>query len=80
MTSCLALFGLALPQESICLGLPAGAPGMREVTPAKTLQQLAKIWDVEADYDAELARCGKKAAKPSQAKSHPSFCPLPFSP
>ncbi len=29
---------------------------MREVTPAKTLQQLAKIWDVEADYDAELAR------------------------
>lgn len=43
-------------QESICLGLPAGAPGMREVTPAKTLQQLAKIWDAEADYDAELAR------------------------
>eukprot|EP00752_Nemacystus_decipiens_P010312 g9187.t1 len=43
-------------KESIRLGLPAGAPGMREVTPAKNLQQLAKIWDVAADYDAELAR------------------------
>lgn len=43
-------------QESICLGLPKGAPGMREVTPAKTLEQLAKIWDVGTDYDAEMDR------------------------
>lgn len=44
---------------------------MREVTPAKTLQQLAKLWDVGADYEAELSRCGvqyysrKKTAKPA---------------
>lgn len=38
---------------------------MREVTPAKALKQLAKIWDVEVDYDAELTRCGKKTARPA---------------
>lgn len=30
---------------------------MREVTPAKTLEQLAKIWDVGADHEAEMDRC-----------------------
>lgn len=47
-------------QESICLGLPQGAPGMREVTPVKNLEQLAKVWDVEADFHAEVARCVKE--------------------
>lgn len=43
-------------QASITLGLPPGAPGMREVTPVKTLEQLATLWDVGADFDAEISR------------------------
>ncbi|CAM9377686.1 unnamed protein product [Scytosiphon promiscuus] len=48
-------------KESISLGLPQGAPGMREVTPAKNLEQLAKVWDVEADFHAEVARRRRRA-------------------
>ncbi|CAM9778412.1 unnamed protein product, partial [Ectocarpus fasciculatus] len=48
-------------KESISLGLPGGAPGMREVTPAKTLEQLARLWDVGADFDAETVRRRKRA-------------------
>ncbi|CAM9232122.1 unnamed protein product [Hapterophycus canaliculatus] len=48
-------------KESISLGLPVGAPGMREVTPAKNLEQLAKVWDVEGDFRAELARRTRRA-------------------
>ena len=51
---------------------------MREVTPAKTLQQLAKLWDVEADYVAELARYCTGQRNDSQVSSVdtsiPSFC------
>lgn len=51
-------------QEFISLGLPGDAPGMREVTPAKTLEQLARLWDVGADFDAETVRCGSTGATP----------------
>lgn len=40
---------------------------MREVTPAKNLEQLAKVWDVEADFHAEVARCGKKTCPQYEA-------------
>lgn len=43
-------------QSSITLGLPPDAPGMREVTPVKTLEKLATLWDVGADYDAGVSR------------------------
>ncbi|CBN80498.1 conserved unknown protein [Ectocarpus siliculosus] len=56
-------------KESISLGLPGGAPGMREVTPAKTLGQLARLWDVGADFDAETVRRRKRAEQLGEATS-----------
>ncbi|CAN0330889.1 unnamed protein product [Ectocarpus sp. 12 AP-2014] len=56
-------------KESISLGLPVGAPGMREVTPAKTLEQLAKLWDVGTDFDAETVRRRKRAEQSGEATS-----------
>ncbi|CAM9459898.1 unnamed protein product [Ectocarpus sp. 4 AP-2014] len=56
-------------KESISLGLPGGAPGMREVTPAKTLEQLARLWDVGADFDAETVSRRKRAEQLGEATS-----------
>eukprot|EP00903_Cladosiphon_okamuranus_P010350 g9793.t1 len=57
---------------SISLDLPAGAPGLREVTPAKSLEQLANLWDVGADYNAELVRRRERAEHLGASSALPS--------
>ncbi|CAM9306075.1 unnamed protein product [Ascophyllum nodosum] len=48
-------------KDSISLDLPPGAPRMREVTSAKTMEQLVLLWDLGADYEMQLKRRKERA-------------------
>ena len=43
------------------MDLPPGAPRMREVTSAKTMEQLVLLWDLGADYEMQLKRRKERA-------------------
>lgn len=50
------------------MDLPKGAPGMREVTSVKTLEELAVLWGVRDDYEAQVARRKERSRQIGQGQ------------